>query len=384
MGNFISQPISRPAMRSGLSDRWRAVLDRLLSSDRFRRWAASFPLTRPIARRRTRALFDLCAGFVYSQILFACVQLDLFDRLAEGPQTAPALALRLSLSVESTERLLAGAVALRLAARRGGGRYGLGPLGAAMVGNDAATAMVRHHAILYGDLADPVALLRGEPAETGLSRYWAYARSNRPAGLTGDDVADYTGLMAISQSMIAQEVLDAYPIGRHRRLLDVGGGSGTFIRAAGSRAPKLNLMVFDLPQVAEAAKRRLDTPDLAGRLTVTGGDFLSGSLPKGADLISLIRVLHDHDDDRALTLLKAIREALPADGALLIAEPMSGTPGAEPIGDAYFGFYLLAMRSGRPRTPAEIGDILTAAGFSTWRLIPSSTPLLARLILARP
>jgi demethylspheroidene O-methyltransferase len=167
-------------------------------------------------------------------------------------------------------------------------------------------------------------------------------------------------------------------------LLDVGGGSGTFIRAAGSRAPKLNLMVFDLPQVAEAAKRRLDTPDLAGRLTVTGGDFLSGSLPKGADLISLIRVLHDHDDDRALTLLKAIREALPADGALLIAEPMSGTPGAEPIGDAYFGFYLLAMRSGRPRTPAEIGDILTAAGFSTWRLIPSSTPLLARLILARP
>jgi demethylspheroidene O-methyltransferase len=384
MGNFISQPISRPAMRSGLSDRWRAVLDRLLSSDRFRRWAASFPLTRPIARRRTRALFDLCAGFVYSQILFACVQLDLFDRLAEGPQTAPALALRLSLSVESTERLLAGAVALRLAARRGGGRYGLGPLGAAMVGNDAATAMVRHHAILYGDLADPVALLRGEPAETGLSRYWAYARSNRPAGLTGDDVADYTGLMAISQSMIAQEVLDAYPIGRHRRLLDVGGGSGTFIRAAGSRAPKLNLMVFDLPQVAEAAKRRLDTPDLAGRLTVTGGDFLSGSLPKGADLISLIRVLHDHDDDRALTLLKAIREALPADGALLIAEPMSGTPGAEPIGDAYFGFYLLAMRSGRPRTPAEIGDILTAAGFSTWRLIPSSTPLLARLIVAKP
>jgi demethylspheroidene O-methyltransferase len=383
MGNFISQPISRPAMRSGLSDRWRAVLDRLLSSDRFRRWAASFPLTRPIARRRTRALFDLCAGFVYSQILFACVQLDLFDRLAEGPQTAPALALRLSLSVESTERLLAGAVALRLAARRGGGRYGLGPLGAAMVGNDAATAMVRHHAILYGDLADPVALLRGEPAETGLSRYWAYARANRPAGLTGDDVADYTGLMAISQSMIAQEVLDAYPVMRHRRLMDVGGGSGTFIRAAAVRAPKLSLMLFDLPQVAEAAKKRLDMPDLAGRLTVTGGDFLSGPLPTGADLISLVRVLHDHDDDRALILLKAIREALPADGALLIAEPMSGTRGAEPIGDAYFGFYLLAMRSGRPRTPAEIGTMLTAAGFRTWRLITSSTPLLARLIVAK-
>ncbi len=55
-------------------------------------WAAAFPLTRPIARRRTRALFDLCAGFVYSQILLACVQLQLFDILAERPATAAALA----------------------------------------------------------------------------------------------------------------------------------------------------------------------------------------------------------------------------------------------------------------------------------------------------
>ena len=59
--------------------------DRLLASRRFQRWAAAFPLTRPIARRRARALFDLCAGFVYSQVLFACVRLKLFDALAAGP-----------------------------------------------------------------------------------------------------------------------------------------------------------------------------------------------------------------------------------------------------------------------------------------------------------
>ena len=48
----------------------------------FQRFAASFALTRPIARRRAGALFDLCAGFVYSQILFACVRLKLFDHVA--------------------------------------------------------------------------------------------------------------------------------------------------------------------------------------------------------------------------------------------------------------------------------------------------------------
>ena len=45
--------------------------------------------------------------------------------------------------------------------------------------------------------------------------------------------------------------------------------------------------------------------------------------------------------------------ALPADGTLLLAEPMAGSRGAEPVGDAYFGFYLLAMGSGRPRTRAS-------------------------------
>jgi demethylspheroidene O-methyltransferase len=44
----------------------------LVSRPSFRAWAARFWLTRPIARRRARALFDVCAGFVYSQVLFAC------------------------------------------------------------------------------------------------------------------------------------------------------------------------------------------------------------------------------------------------------------------------------------------------------------------------
>ena len=97
-----------------------------------------------------------------------------------------------------------------------------------------------------------------------------------------------------------------------------------------------------------------------------------------------MRVLHDHDDDAALTLLSAIRRALPPDGALLIAEPMSQTRGSEPVGDAYFGIYLLAMRSGRPRTAEEIRALLRAAGFRTIRPVPTGNPVLVRLLLAKP
>ena len=63
-------------------------------------------------------------------------------------------------------------------------------------------------------------------------------------------------------------------------------------------------------------------------------------------------------------LLTKVHAALPPGGTLLIAEPMAGTPGAEAMGDAYFGLYLWAMGSGRPRTAEAYRAMLRAAGFS--------------------
>lgn len=364
-------------------ERWLGLRDKLLASGRFQRWAAAFPLTRPIARRRARALFDLCAGFVYSQILLACVRLRLFDILLEEPQTLPALSQRLALSSESTARLLGAAISLGLVARRSGERYGLGELGAALAGNPAIAAMIEHHALLYADLRDPVALLRGSQHDTELGRLWPYAGTDRPAALEADRVVAYSALMTASQPLITREVLDAYSLAGHRCLLDVGGGEGAFAAAAAARAPKLRVLLFDLPPVSERARARFAQAGLGGRAEAVGGDFLRDPLPQGADIVSLIRVVHDHDDRRALAILRAAYRALPDDGTLLVAEPLSGTPGAEPIGEAYFGFYLLAMGRGRPRTFAALAELLHRAGFVQIRSIPTSTPLVTSLVLAK-
>src|ERR1700755_528124 len=87
-------------------DRWRGSRDSLWGSRRFQRWAAAFPLTRPIARRRAAELFDLCAGFVYSQVLAACVRLRLFAQLEAGPKPAAALAANCSIPIEAMTTLL--------------------------------------------------------------------------------------------------------------------------------------------------------------------------------------------------------------------------------------------------------------------------------------
>jgi demethylspheroidene O-methyltransferase len=374
-----------------LIDRWIDWRNRLLSDPRFQRWAADFPLTRPIARSRAKGLFDLVAGFVYSQTLAACVRLDLFRLLMDGPMTVGELSERLDLPVEATARLMGAAASLQLvepAGRDGGAdlqastRYALGVQGAALLGNAGLLEMIAHHDLLYADLSDSVGLLRRGAGS--LATFWPYAVSATPAQKTADEVQAYSELMAASLPTVAADVFKAYPIARHRRLMDVGGGEGAFLTAAAAHAPKLELRLFDLPAVAARARARLARHGLEGRSEVLEGDFLSEPLPIGADLITLIRILHDHDDAGVLALLRRVRAALPENGALLIAEPMSDAKGGDRVADAYFAFYLKAMGRGRARTPQELGALLETAGFKRRRQLRTRSPFLLRAILARP
>lgn len=370
-----------PARRalSGM-DRWLEWRNRLLAQPKFQRWAAAFPLTRWVARRRANALFDLCAGFVYSQVLSACVRLGVFPLLVDGPLSVSEIATRTGLDDDAALRLCEAAVALDLLERRRAARFGLGVHGAALLGNPAISLMVEHHALVYRDLSDPVALLRGEVPDTSLRRFWTYAAA--PA-LGGDDVGPYSSLMSGSQALIAEDILEAYRFEQHQRLLDIGGGEGGFVASVAAHAPRLALSLFDLPPVAARAQAALERRGLAGRVTVHGGDVLRDPLPHGADVITLIRVVHDHDDDAALQILRAARAALPSHGRLVIAEPMMGTRGAESVG-AYFVFYLLAMGQGRPRTPAALADLLRRAGFNAPRRVRTRRPMLTELLVAEP
>lgn len=362
---------------------WRDWRNDLLANPRFQAFAARFPLTRPITRKRAAQVFDLCAGFVYSQILYACVETNLFELLRNGPRDVSELAPQLQLNEEAALRLLRGAAALDLLESRGATRFGLGPHGAALLGNPGALAMVAHHNMLYTDLADPLALLRGEGLPTRLQQFWAYARNPDRATTESADVAAYSRLMSDSQTLVRQDVLDVLDFSKSHQLVDIGGGEGSFAAEAARRWPQLAVTVFDLPAVAARAQARFEAEGLQDRARGVGGDFYAGGLPEGADVMTLVRVLHDHDDDKAKALLRKIQQSLPKGCRLVIAEPMAGAHQARAMGDAYFGFYLLAMGSGRPRPIEEIEAMLRAAGFAQTRRIATPRPLLVSVLEAR-
>ncbi len=369
--------------RESISDRLFGWRNRLLANPEFHRKARRNPFMRFMARRRARALFDLCSGFVYSQILSTCVQLDVFKLLQNGPLDSGAIARAIGLDRDAADTLLRSATSIKLIENRGRDCYGLGIHGAALLANPGVGKMIEHHTFLYRDLADPVALLKREQDETMLSMFWDYAGARQQQSNDSTGTEPYTDLMSASQAMVAEQIIDTYPLHSHQRLLDVGGGDGTFLRTVAGAAPDLSLMLFDLPPVAEQAKLRFAESDILNEVACHGGSVFDNELPKGADVISLVRIVHDHNDDAALAILKACRAALPAGGTLLLAEPMAREKVGDPATDAYFGFYLHAMGRGRPRTARELQDLIAEAGFSRCHSLKTHLPLLTSLLVAK-
>ncbi len=382
----ISLGITPPhAQKYTLWERLTIQKDRLIANRKFQRIASRIPLIRNISKTRANQVFDLMAGFVYSQILLGCVRMNIFAHLADGPLTLSELSTKIDLPVKGLERLLLGAVSIRLLERKSNNRFALGVLGAPLVDNQALLAMIEHHSALYQDLRDPIVLLRGDLKEKALESYWPYIteHSEELKSLSSvEKVAQYSALMSASLPLVADEIIGSYNFNQHRCLLDIGGGQGTFIQMLSGGAKHLQFKLFDLPGVAKLAQENLNHQLGLGRVDCVGGDFFNDVLPTGADIITLIRVIFDHDDERVKKLLSAIYQALPVGGKLLVAEPMAETAEIPAMGQAYFGFYLLAMGRGRPRSAKEIADFLFEAGFLRCRMVKNTMPINAQIILA--
>jgi len=359
---------------------WR---NRLIASPSFQRWATRFPLTRWLVRKQASDIFDLMAGFVYTQVLLACTQVNLFDILANGALSFDDLQKQIPLKPAGLRRLLDAAVAIKLLVKRNDDRYALSMMSAPLVGNVAILEMVKHHADFYRDLSDPMALLQGDTSSASLNEYWPYitqAQGAAPENLSAEKVADYSKLMAHTQSLVTDEIIDAYSMSKHQHVLDIGGGQGAFIKRLAGHYPHLRFTLFDIPGVAELSNAHFKEIGLSNRAHAVGGNFFQDSLPKGCDLATLVRVIFDHDDVRVKQLLANVFDALNPGGTLLLAEPMAETKGFEAMGHAYFGFYLLAMGRGRPRTEAEIKGLLSEAGFTGIELLNSYMPLNAQIL----
>lgn len=359
----------------------RHLRNRLLANPKFRSKSQKIPFIHSLANRRANDLFALCSGFVHSQVLLAFVRTGLPDALSSGAKSVPQLASHARIPAARMQVLLRAATALELCAPLGSERYALGDLGAVLVSNDGLVAMILHHDALYEDLADPLHLLSGTGPPGQLQKYWAYADPDRTT-LEDVDVDAYTRVMGASQQAVAEQALSAIDLGDRRHLLDLGGGDASFAIAAASKWPHLRVTVADLPAVVAAARTHVAERQLDDRIDTLAIDFHSTPLPVGHDALSVVRILHDHDDAEVAGLLRAAQASLPNNGLLIVAEPIAEATRAGRLLEAYFSFYLLAMGQGRLRRFSELKTLLEAAKFGSIQRHKTSMPLIASVVSA--
>jgi demethylspheroidene O-methyltransferase len=365
-----------PAPKPGVG--W---LTRLALSKRFHKFAQRIPGLRQISQREGQALFSTISGFVQSQSLMALVELGVMERLRDGALSKDILAQGTGVEPDRMAILLQAGAAMRLLRRGRDDHWHLTPRGAAFLTVPGLGAMVRHHRVLYRDLADPVAFLRGHTSPE-LAGFWPYvfgaAAADDPA-----TAATYSELMADSQGLVAADTLAAVDLRTARTVMDVGGGTGAFLTALGLALTAPDLVLFDLPAVVPGAKARFLAAGLARRTRIVAGSFRDDALPLGADVITLVRVLYDHADSTVAALLAAVHAALPLGGRLVISEPMSGGDVPDAATDVYFAFYTLAMGTGRTRSATEIGKLLAGAGFGDIQIVPSRRSYVTQIVTAR-
>lgn len=319
------------------------------------------------------AIAQMILGHIVSRLIYVAAKLGLADQLKDGPKTSEELAALVEAHPGALRRVLGALATFGVFSETEDGRYGLTPLGAAL--RNGVPGSMRHFALMNGDewatstwdqmlysvRTDKTALEHVHGMEV-----WEYFGHNPEARRVFDDS------MGTHSAMISSAVLAAYDFSGVSTIVDVAGGQGQLVANILKAYPQMRGIVFDLAQVIEDAGGVMEAEGVADRCELVSGDMFT-SVP-GGDAHMLKWVLHDWQDERALSILKNCREAMGKDGRLLLVESVLASDSDPHIG-ALLDMFMLVMFSGRERTEVEFKALLDTTGFRLARVIPTKSPL---------
>jgi hypothetical protein len=212
--------------------------------------------------------------------------------------------------------------------------------------------------------------------------YFEYVNQVNPeAGAT------FNRALAQLGAIMAPLVADGYDFSGAERICDIGGGSGVLLAEVLQRHPGARGVLFELDALQADARQILAARGVADRCELTAGDFFE-SVPAGCDVYILQAVVHDWDDERCVTILANVRDAMPSGGRLLVIENMLDADGREKD-KLTRGFDLLMLvltGSGRERTRAQFEALFARAGLRLERdiTLPSLLHVLELRVLGVP
>jgi ubiquinone/menaquinone biosynthesis C-methylase UbiE len=318
-------------------------------------------------------LYQLATGHYLSQAIYVAAKLGIADLLANGPERHDALAQATGTHAPSLRRVLRLLASGGVLSETEDGRFALPPLGACLQsgpGSFRAVAQLFGGPVVWSSWGD---LLRTvQTGEVALHRVFG-TDSFEYFAQHPDEGAVFDEAMGAFTAMVAVAVAAAYDFSAFRTVIDVGGGDGTLLTGILKENPALRGVVYDLPRVADTARKKITGAGMSDRCEFVAGDFFE-TVPRGGDAYLLKHVIHDWEDRRAGSILRNCRRAMDRQGKLLIVEgvyPPRIDQSLESRGAAANDVNMMVCTGGRQRSEDEFRQLFASAGFTFTRIVPT-------------
>ena len=318
-------------------------------------------------------ILQIITNFWTSRAVYVFAKLGIPDLLASGPKTAEEIAADTKMHAPSLYRLLRALATTGFVTATADGRFAQTPV-SEILATDAPgslrwftiSELGQEHYPAWGNLMHSVKT--GEIAFDNFfgADVWKYFQQNP------EDAAVFNNSMSGITAATNEEILGAYDFSTFGTLVDIGGGHGGLITSILKANPKLKGILLDAPQVIEGARPKIEAAGLGDRCEAVAGDFFK-AVPAGGDIYVMKWIIHDWDDERAITILKNVRNEIPREGRVLIVDCVV-PENNEPDFSKFFDLNMMVMTGGKERTEKEFAQILNAAGFKLRRVIPTKVP----------
>lgn len=322
-------------------------------------------------------LLQLSGGYWSACALHAGVKLDLFSHAG----TAPELALVTACDPRGLEMLLNALTALELMEKEGD-RYSAAPFAAEYLSRSSPRYLgyiiMHHHHLMAGWSRLDESVRSGAPIRGRVSH----------DGDESERESFEMGMFNLAM-LTAPKVVTRVDLQGKRRLLDLGGGPGTYAIHFCQANPHLLATVYDLPTTRRFAEKTIDSFGLGDRITFREGDFISGDVPGGYDVAWLSHILHGEGSEGCAVILRRAVAALEPGGMLMVQEFILDDDMDGPLFPALFSLnMLLGTPQGRSYSQRQLEEMMTAAGVRSIRRLeldlPNGAGVLTGIVEHRP
>lgn len=324
----------------------------------------------------SQKILALSRNFMECRLLLTGAELDIFTRLAE-PASSMGLAEKQGWHERPLAVLLDALTAMGLLIKKGG-LYRTDPGLLPFLRSDSPRTvlpMIRHAATIWQYWSKLTRIV----TETG------GVESDGTLFEDPEEKKAFIGAMHVVGSQQAPKIVQAVNPGSAQRLIDVGGGSGTYTIAFLEASPEMSATLFDLPDVVSMGRARITDAGLMDRVTIVAGNFYTDDLPAGHDLALVSAIIHMNSLEQNVDLYKKIFGALVPGGRIVIRDHVMKPDRTTPKSGALFAVNMLVgTPGGGTYTCDEIKTGLTAAGFENINLIQESEAMMGLVEAFKP